>query len=73
MFLDENATWWKSIKDGKCIWSVNERSPDVHQEKWEMKLLNIRINVTCQKQVLIKVRDWLLLLRLHGGLLLDLR
>lgn len=25
MFLDANATWWKSIKDGKCI-----QSPELH-------------------------------------------
>lgn len=66
-----------------CKWKIHSflplfdqcicTSPDLHQEKWEMKLLNIRINVTCQKQVLIKVRHRLLLLRLHVGLLLDLR
>lgn len=64
---DENVTRWKSIKDGKCIWSENERSPDLHWEKWKVKFLNIAIGVTNFKgftKVLMKARVWAWLLLL---------
>ncbi len=61
MFLDENVTWWKSIKDGKCIRSESERSPGLHREKWKVKLLNIviKLNATSFREftkVLMKAR-----------------
>lgn len=61
-FLDESATWWKSIKDGKSIWSVNKRSPDLHREKWKVKLLNFNLaNVREPTTALIQAQIWLLL------------
>lgn len=66
-FLDENVTWWKSIKDGKCIRNENERSPDLHRAKVESELLNItiKLNVTDFREftkVLMKARVWAWLL-----------
>lgn len=48
LLLDENDLT-KSIKNGKCIRSENERSLDLRRKKWNVKLLNVMINVTkCQ-------------------------
>lgn len=67
MFLDENVTWWKSIKYGKCIRNENERSPDLHRAKVESELLNImiKLNVTNFREftnILMKARVWAWLL-----------
>lgn len=61
MFLDENATWWKSIKDGKCIRNENQRSPDLYRAREaESELLNItiKLNVTNFQRIYKKKFWW---------------